>query len=44
MGTLIFYTPWNKEGKGLVSKYAAKFNYVSPCWYEVNIKGADLVL
>lgn len=42
--TLIFYTPWNKQGREYVLKYASKFDYVSPCWYEVNLKDGRIVL
>lgn len=33
--TLAFITPWNLNGLELSLKYSAKFDYISPCWFNI---------
>jgi hypothetical protein len=33
--TLGYITPWNINGLDLTLKYSAKFDIVSPCWFEI---------
>lgn len=33
--TLAYITPWNNLGVELVLKYYAKFDIVSPCWFDL---------
>jgi hypothetical protein len=40
--TLGYITPWNINGLELSIKYSAKFDFVSPCWFEIkpeNLQG-----
>jgi len=32
--TFAFVTPWNKGGYDAAKKFAAKFDYISPVWYQ----------
>lgn len=34
---LVFLTPWNKKGFEYSLKYAHKLDYVSPCWYTLQL-------
>ena len=33
--TLGYITPWNNNGLELSLKYSAKFDFISPCWFEI---------
>ena len=33
--TLVYITPWNKEGYNYVEKYSNKFDIISPTWFEL---------
>jgi hypothetical protein len=40
--TLSYITPWNLNGLELTLKYSAKFDIVSPCWFDIkpeNLQG-----
>lgn len=40
--TLGYITPWNINGLELSLKYSAKFDFISPCWFEIkpeNLQG-----
>lgn len=41
---LIFVTPWNIAGGDLVIKYANKFDYVSPCWYDLSFSSDHIII
>ena len=32
---LVYFTPWNKEGKDLALKYSEKIDIVSPVWFDM---------
>ncbi|CAG9313765.1 unnamed protein product [Blepharisma stoltei] len=34
---LAFLTPWNSKGYDYALKYSAKIDYISPCWYQLNV-------
>eukprot|EP01016_Furgasonia_blochmanni_P048079 TRINITY_DN7123_c0_g1_i1.p1 TRINITY_DN7123_c0_g1~~TRINITY_DN7123_c0_g1_i1.p1 ORF type:complete len:401 (-),score=88.59 TRINITY_DN7123_c0_g1_i1:261-1334(-) len=36
--TLVFITPWHSKGYDLTKKYAQKIDYVSPVWFNAEIK------
>jgi hypothetical protein len=38
---LMFLTPWNRKGPELTLKYAHKIDYVSPCWYTLQLNSKD---
>ena len=33
--TLAYITPWNSLGFETVLKYSAKFDIISPCWFDI---------
>jgi len=33
--TLAYITPWNLNGLELALKYSAKFDIISPCWFDI---------
>lgn len=33
--TLGYITPWNTNGMELALKYSAKFDIISPCWFDI---------
>jgi hypothetical protein len=33
--TLGYITPWNSNGMELALKYSAKFDFISPCWFDI---------
>jgi hypothetical protein len=35
--TLAYVTPWNGRGYDIAKRFAAKFTYVSPVWYQIKI-------
>jgi len=37
-------TPWNVQGADLVIKYAKKFDYVSPCWYDLSFSSDHIII
>lgn len=41
---LVFITPWNPGGAELVIKYAKKFKYVSPCWYDLSFSSDHIII
>lgn len=42
--TLVFTTPWNKNGDALVEKFATKIDYYSPCIFNIVIRGGKVVI
>ncbi len=33
--SLGYITPWNTNGMELALKYSAKFDFISPCWFDI---------
>ncbi|CAM9752601.1 unnamed protein product, partial [Phaeothamnion confervicola] len=39
--TLGYVTPWNGAGYDFARVFAAKFDYISPCWYQLRNRDGD---